>query len=59
MILTMQQMKWLEKKPYDEKQYYFIGQEKATKAERDELKETDNSFLEIYGYHMIDNYQEL
>ena len=59
MILTMEQMKWLKKADNKNGQFHFIGQERATKAERDELKETDNSFLEIYGYHMIDNYQEL
>lgn len=59
MILTMQQMKWLKKKPNGEKQYYFIGQENATKAEREELKEIDSAFYDIYGFHMIVNIDEV
>lgn len=59
MILTMQQMKWLKKKPNDEKRYYFIGHENATKAEREELKEIDSAFYDIYGFHMIVNIDEV
>lgn len=57
MILTMEQMKYLEA---DGKETYkFTGHESATAEERQELKELDESAVDLYGFHMITNYKDL
>ena len=57
MLLTMKQMKYLE--PDGEDTYKFVGTDKATEEERQELKELDSSYIDLYGKHMITNYKEL
>lgn len=57
MILTNEQMKYLEA---DGKETYkFVGHDVATEKERQELKELDESAVELYGFHMITNYKDL
>ena len=57
MLLTMKQMKYLE--PDGEDTYKFIGKDKATEDEKQELKEIDESYVDLYGKHMITNYEEI
>ena len=57
MILTMEQMKHL--KADGAETYKFIGQDTATEEEKQELLELDESCVELYGTHMITNYEEL
>lgn len=58
MIMAFEQMEWLEKGP-DSELYHFIGQDKASKADRERLKKLDAENVEVYGVHLIDNYKEL
>lgn len=57
MILTMEQMKYLE--PDGKETYRFNDDGKATKEEKQKLIELDESYVDLYGYHMITNYKEL
>ena len=57
MILTMEQMKYLEAN--GKETYKFTGHESATAEERQELKELDESAVDLYGFHMITNYKDL
>jgi len=57
MLLTMKQMKYLE--PHGEDTYKFIGKDLATEDEKQDLKEIDESFVDLYGKHMIINHEEL
>lgn len=52
----MKQSKYLES---DGDAFLFVGQNKASKKELQELKDFDESCLELYGKHMITNYNEL
>ena len=57
MILTNEQMKHLEVDGNET--YRFTGHESATAEERQELKELDESSVDLYGFHMITNYKDL
>ncbi len=56
MLLTMEQSKYLEA---DGDVFRFVGQGKASKKEKQDLKDFDESCIDIYGRHMITNYTEL
>ena len=57
MLLTMEQLKYLESDSEDT--YKFIGHSEANNDERQKLKELDESYVDLYGKHMITNYKEL
>lgn len=57
MILTFEQLKHLE--AVGEDTYKFIGKDKATDEEIKELVELDESYVDVYGKHMITNHEEL
>lgn len=57
MILSMDQMKYLE--PDGEDAYKFNGKDVATDEEKEKLLELDESAVELYGKHIITNYEEL
>lgn len=57
MILTYEQMKYLEVD--GEETYRFTGKREATKEEKEQLREIDESFLELNGRHLITNYSDL
>lgn len=57
MLLTFKQMKHLE--PYGEDTYKFKGKGVATEEEIQELLELDESYVDLYGKHMITNYEDL
>ncbi|VUZ28521.1 Uncharacterised protein [Acetobacterium wieringae] len=42
-----------------EETYKFINQENCTAEMRQKLKEFDESCLDIYGFHIITNYEDL
>lgn len=56
MLLTMEQSKYLES---DGDAFRFTGQNIANKREKQDLKDFDESCVDIYGKHMITNYTEL
>lgn len=57
MLLKYQQMKYL--KVADQDSYRFEDNGKATKEEKQELKELDEAYVFINGKHMIVNYEQL
>lgn len=57
MLLTYEQSKYLEADPNGE--FRFCGQGQATPAEKKRLLRLDESYFDVYGYHVISNYQEL
>lgn len=57
MILTMEQMKHLETDGDDT--YKFIDDGNTSKEERQKLIELDESYFDLYGKHMIENYKDL
>lgn len=57
MLLTYEQMKYLE--PDGEDTYKFIGKDEATDEEKEKLVELDESFVDLYGKHMVTNYKDL
>lgn len=57
MILTNEQVKWLEAD--GDEQFRFIGQNRATKEEKSELKDLDDSYLDLNGAHLISNFEDL
>lgn len=57
MLLTMEQMKHLEVVGNDT--YKFVGNENATDNEKEELRYLDESYVDLYGYHMITNHEDL
>jgi len=60
MILTYDQCKWLATKIGGEhKQFEFTGKGKATAKEIEELKELDDFQYDVFGYHLITNYEDL
>lgn len=50
-------MKYLE--PDGDDTYKFTGEGKATEDERQKLIDIDESYVVLYGKHMITNYKEL
>lgn len=57
MLLSIEQCKYLETD--GDEQYRFVGNGKATEQEKEQLKELDESYLDVYGFHMITNYKDL
>lgn len=57
MLLTREQMKYLEADGEDT--YRFTGKDKATSEEKEELKEIDESYVMLYGKHLVTNHEEL
>jgi len=57
MILTMEQLKHLE--PFGEETYKFIDNGKVTRKEKQDLIDLDESYVFLYGFHMIENYKDL
>jgi hypothetical protein len=57
MLLTLEQMKHLASD--GEETYKFIGRDVATMEEIKQLRELDESHVDLYGFHMVSNYEEL
>ena len=58
MLFTMEQLKYLKADCGDE-DFTFIGQETATDEEKRKLAKLDEFNVEINGFHLIRNYEDL
>lgn len=56
MLLTMEQAKYLDA---DGDLFRFVGQDQASPQERRDLKTLDDSYIDLYGQHMITNFRDL
>lgn len=57
MIPTYEQLQWVEA---DENgKLFFVGQDGATKEQREKLKQYDIDYYSVYGEHAIVNYDEI
>jgi len=59
MLLKEEQMKHLSVPGVNEYSWVFVDDGNVTDAERQKLIESDNISLRLFGYHFIDNYQDL
>jgi len=59
MLLSVEKTKHLSVPGVNDYSWVFVDDGTVTDAERQELIESDNSCLELFGYHFIDNYQDL
>lgn len=60
MLLELNTSKWLVKDALeDTEQLTYTGKGKATKKEVEDLKELDKENLQLYGFHLIKNYEDL
>ena len=57
MLLTKKQAKHLV--PNGDECYKFVGQNIATYEEKKKLIELDESYFDVYGFHIITNYEDL
>ena len=57
MLLTFKQMKYLQVDKKDT--FKFVDNGNSTAEERKELLELDEDYFEIYGHHIISNFEEL
>lgn len=57
MLLKRGQYKHL--KTDGENKFKFVGQNIATDEEKKELIKFDESYINVYGYHVITNYEDL
>lgn len=61
MILTLEQMRKNMKylKPVGDEKYQFVRTQETTEEDIKNAKEFDESYVDIYGFHVITNYKEL
>lgn len=57
MLYKMEQLKWLEVD--GEETYKFVGKGKATAKEIENLIIMDETSVDLYGFHLITNYEDL
>lgn len=57
MLLKLEQMKYLEADGDDT--YKFTGKDKASDEEKQKILELDESYVDLYGKHMITNLKDL
>jgi len=59
MLLSVEETKHLSVPGVNDYSWVFVDDGTVTDAERQDLIERDNFCLEDFGYHFIDNYQDL
>ena len=57
MLPTYEQMKYL--KPDGDDTYKFVRTSDTTTSDIAKAKEMDESYFDVYGFHVITNYKEL